>query len=236
LDGDFFGAFPTGDGSPGGDCVIGCEDSPELPLVALPGDSNLDGRVSLTDLSALAAHYGQSGVGWVEGDFDASGHVSLVDLSALAAHYGQTVPPPMTPLQSNATATLSATSISQPSPSASALSVFTDALAADAALASPAPRAPREAPINTRVESRSNQRTREDIQRRRQLDAVYHGLGMSTFGSHGRNERPMAIQQLTQPYHDEHAEDWPRIEAASGDLEPSCCERLGTDDLAIALS
>ena len=61
LDGEFTGAFPTGNGAQGGDCVIRGDDAPAMCLVTYPGDANLDGRVSLIDLSALAAHYGQSG-------------------------------------------------------------------------------------------------------------------------------------------------------------------------------
>ncbi len=55
-----------------------------------PGDANLDGAVSLGDLSVLAAHYGTvSGMTWADGDFTGDGAVSLADLSILAAYYGQ---------------------------------------------------------------------------------------------------------------------------------------------------
>jgi hypothetical protein len=55
----------------------------------LQGDSDVDGDVDLSDLSALAAHYGQTGgVRWGDGDFDLDGDVDLSDLSTLAAKYG----------------------------------------------------------------------------------------------------------------------------------------------------
>ncbi|WP_428386463.1 FG-GAP-like repeat-containing protein [Mucisphaera sp.] len=51
------------------------------------GDANLDQRVDLIDLSALAASFGQSG-GWSHGDFNTDGTVDLIDLSLLAANFG----------------------------------------------------------------------------------------------------------------------------------------------------
>lgn len=58
----------------------------------LPGDSDLDGDVDLSDLSTLAAHYGNTGtVAWSDGDFDLDGDIDLADLSTLAAYYGNGV-------------------------------------------------------------------------------------------------------------------------------------------------
>jgi hypothetical protein len=54
----------------------------------LPGDSNVDGAVDLTDLTALAGSYGiVTGGLWNLGDFDLDGDVDLVDLTVLATYY-----------------------------------------------------------------------------------------------------------------------------------------------------
>ena len=55
------------------------------------GDANMDGEVSLSDLSTLAANWGfpAAGIsGWGYGDFDGDGSVSLSDLSAMASNWG----------------------------------------------------------------------------------------------------------------------------------------------------
>jgi len=57
----------------------------------LPGDANLDGSVSLIDLSALGAHWLETGADWFEGDFNFDGQVSLVDLSVLGSYWLDTV-------------------------------------------------------------------------------------------------------------------------------------------------
>ncbi|MFP4053627.1 MAG: LamG-like jellyroll fold domain-containing protein [Phycisphaerae bacterium] len=57
----------------------------------LPGDSNGDGRVSLADLSALAARWGSTDESTV--DFNADGKVSLSDLSALAQSWNGSIAP-----------------------------------------------------------------------------------------------------------------------------------------------
>ncbi len=72
-----------------------------LPGIPLPGDANVDGRVGLADLMALADNYGlASGATWAEGDFTGDGRVGLSDLTALADNYGRTagvtVPEPAT--------------------------------------------------------------------------------------------------------------------------------------------
>jgi hypothetical protein len=55
----------------------------------VPGDSDLDGDVDLSDLGALATSYGLANGGlWTTGDFDLDGDVDLADLSVLAANYG----------------------------------------------------------------------------------------------------------------------------------------------------
>jgi hypothetical protein len=50
------------------------------------GDSNLDGKVDVTDLGALATHWQQSGV-WTDGDFNYDGFVDVSDLGALATNW-----------------------------------------------------------------------------------------------------------------------------------------------------
>ncbi|QDU72055.1 hypothetical protein [Mucisphaera calidilacus] len=59
------------------------------------GDANLDYRVDLLDLSALASGFGGSGT-WSTGDFNGDGLTDLLDLSALASHFegGDGVPEP----------------------------------------------------------------------------------------------------------------------------------------------
>lgn len=53
------------------------------------GDADLDGDVDLSDLGALASHYGaMSGGTWSWGDFDYDGDVDLADLGSLASNYG----------------------------------------------------------------------------------------------------------------------------------------------------
>ncbi|MEQ9453446.1 MAG: serine hydrolase [Phycisphaeraceae bacterium] len=70
-------------------------------LGTAPGDANLDRRVDLIDLSALAANFNRPGQGWGDGDFDGNGFVNLVDLSILAGNFGfggavSTIPEPGT--------------------------------------------------------------------------------------------------------------------------------------------
>ncbi|MFP4053472.1 MAG: dockerin type I domain-containing protein, partial [Phycisphaerae bacterium] len=51
------------------------------------GDANLDNKVSLADLSALAGNWNSTDATWEEGDFNGDGKVSLADLSALAGNW-----------------------------------------------------------------------------------------------------------------------------------------------------
>src|SRR5262249_6989977 len=57
----------------------------------LRGDTNLDGKVDVTDLGNLASSYGATGASWVQGDSDYSGTVDVVDLGNLATNYGLTL-------------------------------------------------------------------------------------------------------------------------------------------------
>jgi len=51
------------------------------------GDANLDNKVSLADLSALAGNWNSTDAIWEDGDFNGDGKVSLADLSALAGNW-----------------------------------------------------------------------------------------------------------------------------------------------------
>ncbi len=52
------------------------------------GDSNLDGQVSIGDLTVLAENFGGGG-GWAQGDFNGDVQVSIGDLTLLAENFGQ---------------------------------------------------------------------------------------------------------------------------------------------------
>jgi autotransporter-associated beta strand protein len=55
----------------------------------LLGDTNLDGKVDVTDLGNLASSYGTgSGALWVQGDTNYDGKVDVTDLGNLASSYG----------------------------------------------------------------------------------------------------------------------------------------------------
>ncbi len=58
------------------------------------GDANLDGRVDIFDLAAVANHYEYVGMDWPRGDFNGDGVVNIYDLSALANAYGYTTGAP----------------------------------------------------------------------------------------------------------------------------------------------
>jgi len=64
------------------------------------GDANLDGKVGIADLGALADNYGATQAAtWARGDFNGDGRVGVADLGALADNYGAgrasaTVPEP----------------------------------------------------------------------------------------------------------------------------------------------
>jgi hypothetical protein len=58
----------------------------------LKGDTNLDGKVDVGDLGALATNYGVTGTEvWAQGDFTNDGAVDVGDLGALATNYGNSL-------------------------------------------------------------------------------------------------------------------------------------------------
>jgi len=78
LDGEWTdgaSAFPSGNGTSGGDFVF--------HLNVLPGDTDADGVVNFADLVSLARNYGHPG-GIAEGDLNGDGNVGFDDLVALA--------------------------------------------------------------------------------------------------------------------------------------------------------
>ncbi|QDU72829.1 hypothetical protein [Mucisphaera calidilacus] len=60
----------------------------EMLFGTVPGDANLDRKVDLLDLSALASFFGLAEAGWSGGDFNADGVTDLLDLSQLASAFG----------------------------------------------------------------------------------------------------------------------------------------------------
>lgn len=55
----------------------------------MPGDSDSDGDVDLTDLATLLSRFGQTaGANWAMGDFNGDGRINLDDLAALLSHFG----------------------------------------------------------------------------------------------------------------------------------------------------
>lgn len=70
-----------------GACASGVRGYVITPLI--PGDTDRDCDVDLSDLAQLLGHYGtMSGATWEMGDFDGDGDVDLDDLAALLANYG----------------------------------------------------------------------------------------------------------------------------------------------------
>ena len=61
--------------------------------LALPGDTNFDGKVDFSDLVTLARNYGAKNANWLQGNFDGDGTVDFGDLVTLARNYGK-VPTP----------------------------------------------------------------------------------------------------------------------------------------------
>lgn len=58
-------------------------------LLALDGDTNLDGTTNITDFATLAANFNRPGA-WRHGDFNNNGVVSVGDFALLAANFNRT--------------------------------------------------------------------------------------------------------------------------------------------------
>lgn len=57
----------------------------------IPGDTNRDGVVNLSDLLTLTRNFGSTGGSWDTGDFNGDGTVNLQDFLALTRDFGKTI-------------------------------------------------------------------------------------------------------------------------------------------------
>ena len=62
--------------------------APPFDPPGIAGDANLDGTVSLADLTIWGANYGLSGRDWGQADFTGDGQVTLADFTLWAGNYG----------------------------------------------------------------------------------------------------------------------------------------------------
>ena len=62
-----------------------------VTIVALAGDADMDGWVSVLDLATLANSYGKVNLDWSEGDFNGDYQVDIQDLGIIAGTYGTLV-------------------------------------------------------------------------------------------------------------------------------------------------
>jgi hypothetical protein len=63
----------------------------------IPGDTNLDRKVDVTDLGNLATNWQQTSRRWFHGDFNYDQQVDVTDLGTLATHWQQSLPGPGAP-------------------------------------------------------------------------------------------------------------------------------------------
>jgi hypothetical protein len=80
-------ASSIGVGSFGGQSV---NPSDTLIRYTYYGDANLDGKVNLLDLNAVATNFGNSSKVWSDGDSNFDGTVNIQDFNALAGNFGAT--------------------------------------------------------------------------------------------------------------------------------------------------
>lgn len=71
------------------DTVPGLPSNAAFVKLTVPGDTNLDGTVNLTDFLNLTRHFGQTNASWSAGDFNYDGTTTLADLLTLTRHFGQ---------------------------------------------------------------------------------------------------------------------------------------------------
>ena len=77
-------AWPSGDGTPGGDF--------HFRFNVLPGDANQSGAVNVDDLALLLNNYDKTGKIWSDGDFTGDGVVDVADLATLLNNYDKGLP------------------------------------------------------------------------------------------------------------------------------------------------
>ena len=77
-------AFPSGNGTAGGDFVFS--------LRTLPGDFDRNGAVNLTDFGVIRSHFGGFGKTVLQGDTNGDGTVNLADFGTVRANFGKTTP------------------------------------------------------------------------------------------------------------------------------------------------
>jgi hypothetical protein len=77
-------AFPSGDGSPGGDF--------RFRINVLPGDADGSGAVNVADLGVLATHFNKSPRGPRQGDFNGDAKVDVSDLGVLSTSFNKALP------------------------------------------------------------------------------------------------------------------------------------------------
>jgi hypothetical protein len=77
-------AFPSGDGSPGGNFAFN--------IRVLPGDVNRNGAVNVYDYNALRLNLGQFGKGVTGGDLNGDNLVDIVDFNIQRNYLNRTAP------------------------------------------------------------------------------------------------------------------------------------------------
>ncbi|MGN6366667.1 MAG: beta strand repeat-containing protein [Phycisphaerae bacterium] len=92
------------------------DDNSLLLAPELLGDTNIDGKIDLTDLSTILTHFGQQTPNWTDGNFDNTQTINLTDLSDVLNNFGLTNPTassqlPLTSYQLPTTATPEPTSL-----------------------------------------------------------------------------------------------------------------------------
>jgi hypothetical protein len=88
------GAFETVPGglTPAGKALVPIYGANDVSLfTAVPGDTDLDGDVDLTDFGALKSNFGLTPAAWAEGDADLDGDVDLSDFGLLKDNFGTNV-------------------------------------------------------------------------------------------------------------------------------------------------
>lgn len=99
LDGEWYGSFSSGNGTPGIDDPVYGPDHFEFDFNIIPGDANRDGMVDGSDVTILAGNWqvgvpgGSTSVTWQMGDFNGDYMVDGSDVTILAGNWQYGVPP-----------------------------------------------------------------------------------------------------------------------------------------------